>query len=162
MPLDAVRVGLAVQSGLSVVCATCRRYWEGRERGLPGSRCTSESGCGSPLAGDDFRDYEGPIRDFTRWCFMCGTEAPLVLQIPRSERLFGVCSEHVEVLSQLRPHRMLDAQAVEQRERLLLKAAGGEARPLYRLFQKRRPTLREMMLETEREWAEQAKARGEE
>lgn len=162
MPLNPAKVGLAVQSGLSIVCATCTRYWEGRERGLPGSRCTSTTGCGSPLAGDTFHDYSGPITDFARWCFMCGSESEYAVQLPQSQRLFGVCGAHVARLSELRPQEMLDPAAKQHSEQMLVMTPTGELKRPYRLLKRRKPTLREMMLETEREWAEAAKARGEE
>lgn len=99
--MDAVKVGLAVQSGVSVVCATCQRYWEGRERGLPGAQCTARRPCGSPLSGNTFGEYRGPIRDFTRWCFVCGATAAFGVRLDR--KTFGMCHEHIEMLKTTRP-----------------------------------------------------------
>lgn len=160
MALNPAKVGLAVQSGVSIVCATCTRYWEGRERGLPGSRCTSTSGCGSPLAGDDFHDYSGPITDFTRWCFMCGNESVYAVQSPPSPRLFGVCDEHAKMLMELRPVNMAQPQA-QRTEQMLVKTALGETVRPFRLLKPRKKTLRQVMAETEAEWGAAAKARGE-
>jgi hypothetical protein len=84
----------AVASGLSVVCSTCKRYWEGKERGL--RTCTAQDGCGSPLVGDTFHEYDGPITDFLRFCFVCGTKAEKAIRLRDHRRLIGVCSEHVK------------------------------------------------------------------
>lgn len=161
MPLNPAKVGLAVQGGLSIICATCNRYWEGRERGLPGSLCTSTSGCGSPLAGDDFHDYDGPITDLTRWCFMCGSEASYAVQSPPSVRLFGVCEEHTKALSELRPVDMTQAQA-QRADQMVAKSESGEAVRPFRLLKPRKKTLRDLIAATEAEWDAAAKARGEE
>lgn len=103
MPLDSHLVEAAVKSGLSAVCATCQRYWEGRERGLPEPRCTSKSGCGSPLAGGDFHEYSGPITEFDRWCFVCAGEAKYGVRAREKRKLFGVCETHVRLLHDLKP-----------------------------------------------------------
>jgi|WetSurMetagenome_2_1015567.scaffolds.fasta_scaffold02643_5 hypothetical protein len=96
--MDAVRVGLAVSKGTSIVCATCKRFWEGRERGLPEPRCTVQSPCGSPLAGLAFPGYDGPISDFSRWCFVCGDQATHGVKAPRSAVVFGMCSKHITMV----------------------------------------------------------------
>ena len=123
MPLDPHLVEAAVKSGLSTVCATCRRYWEGRERGLPEPRCTSRSGCGSPLAGGDFHEYDGPISEFDRWCFVCAGEAKYGVRARDKRRLFGVCETHVRMLHDLKPVNAAVADPV------LRSAAGAEMRP---------------------------------
>lgn len=103
MPLNLAKVGLAVQSGLSSVCATCRLYWEARDRGLPEPKCLAKDGCGSPLKGDDFHEYAGPITNFERWCFACGRDSKFGVRVQGRERLVGVCEEHVKWLDELRP-----------------------------------------------------------
>jgi hypothetical protein len=101
--MDPAKIGLAVQNGLSIVCATCKRYWEGRDQGLPEPQCTTKTPCGSPLAGMAFPNYDGPITDFTRWCFVCGQGATHVLQAPGEARQIGVCDEHVNMREEVKP-----------------------------------------------------------
>lgn len=106
MALDPLRVALAVKSGLSVVCATCTKYWEGRDRGLPDPQCTSITNCGSPLAGDDFHDYTGPMGgNLSDWCFVCGSLSTHGVRIRKKvrSRTVGVCDEHLPYLVQLEP-----------------------------------------------------------
>lgn len=153
MALNPAKVGLAVQSGVSIVCATCQRYWEGRDKNLPGSRCTSATACGSPLAGDDFHAYVGPITDFTRWCFMCGTDAHFAVRKPGSQRLFGVCGQHAKYLHEMRPVQALAPQEQQAADSLLVRTAqGSERRPL-QLFGMRKKNLREVIWDTEEEWS---------
>jgi hypothetical protein len=102
--LDPVKVGLAVQHGLSVVCSTCTRYWEGRDHRLPEPQCTAKDGCASPLGGDDFHEYAGPLADLARWCFRCGQPSGyLIVLADPTKRRVGVCAEHVSMFSDLRP-----------------------------------------------------------
>lgn len=103
MPLDPLLVEAAVKSGLSAVCATCRKYWEGREKGLPEPRCTAVSKCGSPLAGDDFHEYVGPITEFDRWCFVCASSSKYGVTVRGRSRVVGVCETHVRLLADLKP-----------------------------------------------------------
>ena len=98
-----VRVGQAIASGLSIVCATCARYWEGREQGLPEPKCTVMKPCGSPLARLTFPEYEGPITDFTRWCFVCGEKASLGVRVREEPRVIGMCKAHVRMLEEVEP-----------------------------------------------------------
>lgn len=112
MPLDPYLVEAAVRSGLSAVCATCRRYWEGRERGLPEPRCTSKTGCGSPLAGGDFHEYDGPLVEFDRWCFVCSADARYGVRARDKRRVFGVCEKHVRLLHDLKPTNSVVADPV--------------------------------------------------
>jgi hypothetical protein len=93
--MDVVSVGQAIARGTSIVCATCRRYWEGRERGLPEPKCTVQTPCGSPLAGLAFPHYDGPITDFARWCFVCGSNATSGVKAPESAVVFGMCDKHI-------------------------------------------------------------------
>lgn len=112
MPLDAVKVGLAVQSGVSIVCASCERYWEGRDRGLPEPKCTTPRPCGSPLAGHTFSEYRGPLTTFDRWCFVCGSTAKYGVKVGQS-RPFGMCGEHIGLLEQLEPVGLNGVPAVQ-------------------------------------------------
>ena len=157
MPLPhPAKIGLAVQSGLSIVCATCERYWEGRSRNLPNGRCTSSSNCGSPLAGDVFHDYRGPLTDFTRWCFMCGAEADLGVSVPLQTRMIGVCDAHAPVLADFRPVSM-DQQAAHKADHLVLKLADGQEKRPFQLVKLSKPkTLGDLLAQTEAEWAAEA------
>lgn len=101
--MDVVRIGIAVKSGVSPVCATCKKYWEGRERGLPDPRCTARKPCGSPLAGLTFPEYEGPITDFTMWCFVCAARATKGIRVGANLRVIGACDEHVKWIGQVEP-----------------------------------------------------------
>ena len=112
MPLDAAKIGLAVQSGMSVVCATCERYWEGRDRGLPEPKCTARKPCGSPLAGSTFPEYKGPMTVFDRFCFVCGDRAKYGVRVGQS-RVFGMCAEHIGLMEQLEPVGLNGVPAAE-------------------------------------------------
>ena len=98
-----VRVGQAVASGVSIVCATCKRYWEGREKQLPEPKCTAVSPCGSPLASLTFPEYDGPMTDFTQWCFVCGSKASKGVKVREEPRVIGMCDEHVAWLGKVEP-----------------------------------------------------------
>ena len=146
--MDAVKVGQAVASGMSIVCSTCKRYWEGTERGLPVGECTGPAGCGSPLAGDDFHGYEGPITDLTRWCFVCGESATRGIRVTGKQRIVGMCTEHVDWVKSL--------QAVGRSGQLPPRVVVGGTEPELVEDKKvvRKPSLGEVVVETEREWAE--------
>jgi len=101
--MDMVRVGQAIASGVSIVCATCKRYWEGRERGLPDPKCTAARPCGSPLAALTFPEYDGPMTDFARWCFVCGGHATKGVKVREEPRVIGMCDEHVQWLGKVEP-----------------------------------------------------------
>lgn len=97
------KIATAVTGGLSIVCSTCKRYWEGRDKGLPEPKCTAVDGCGSPLIGDDFHEYDGPISDLARWCFVCGSESKFGIRVGTRPRITGVCKEHAKWLGELIP-----------------------------------------------------------
>jgi hypothetical protein len=101
--MDVDRVKVLVARGLSIYCATCTKYWRGREAGLPGSECTALVPCGSPLAKMDFPEYEGPIREHTQYCFVCSAPARYGVQTRGSKRVFGMCAEHIAWLKELAP-----------------------------------------------------------
>ena len=82
--MDPIKVALAVQGGLSPICATCNKYWKAREQNVPDGRCLAVDGCGGPLVGDDFHEYEGPMTDFSRWCFVCGEDAHAVVSVNKT------------------------------------------------------------------------------
>jgi len=101
--MDPVKIGLAVQGGLSPVCATCKKYWDARERNVPGDTCMARQGCAGPISGGDFHEYEGPITDMSRWCFICAESAKYGVQVTGSPRVVGVCEDHVRKLADLKP-----------------------------------------------------------
>jgi hypothetical protein len=103
MPLNAHLVEAAIKSGLSAVCATCHKYWEGREKGLPEPKCTAITKCGSPLVGDDFHEYDGPMTTFDRWCFVCADKAKYGVTVRGRKRVIGVCQAHIKVFGELSP-----------------------------------------------------------
>lgn len=144
----SVRVALAVQGGLSTVCATCPRYWEGRDLNLPGDRCTSRTPCGSPLAGDDFHEYAGPMTAFDQWCFICGEPPAGVIAKPGSHRRFGVCEKHKRMLPTLKPTNM----QLPQEAQALVNIGGGVEKTLATLFPPRKKTVWERIAETEAEF----------
>jgi hypothetical protein len=103
MPLDPTKIALAVETGLSIMCATCTNYWVARERGVLGHRCIVPEGtCGSPIAGMDFPLYDGPITAPEGCCFVCGGE-PSYLVTTQSKKVFAMCEKHIGMLDTLRP-----------------------------------------------------------
>jgi len=144
----SVKVALAVQGGLSVVCATCHRYWEGRDRGLLGDQCTSRTPCGSPLSGDDFHEYAGPMTAFDQWCFVCGDSPACVIAKPSSSRRFGVCEKHKRMLPTLKPTNM----QLPQEAQALVNIGGGIEKSLSTLLAPRKKTVWERIAETEAEF----------
>ena len=102
--LNPVKVCEAAAKGLSIYCASCKKYWNAREQGVAGDRCLSRERCGSPIAGDDFHEYEGPITDYMRFCFVCGAGTPRYgAQVQGKQRIIGVCAKHVRMLEELEP-----------------------------------------------------------
>jgi hypothetical protein len=103
MVLDPSKIAVAVSSGLSIVCATCEKYWEARDKNVPDDRCLATDGCGSPIAGDTFHEYRGPMTQFDQFCFRCGDKATHAIRVNNSVRVIGCCSEHVEMVKTLKP-----------------------------------------------------------
>ena len=143
MPLDPFLVEAAVKSGLSAVCSTCRKYWEGREKGLPEPRCTAVSKCGSPLAGDDFHEYDGPIREFDRWCFVCAKQSKYGIAVRDRKRVVGVCETHVRLLADLKP---IDATVLTP----ILKTSSGHSLRPEDVIPKRKPSLAQAIADAEK------------
>ena len=103
--MDHMSVAQAVlKHRLPIFCATCKKYYEGRAKGLPDPECTSKR-CGGPFARKDFPDYEGPIpkENFHKWCFVCGGPSDMGVRVRGSERVFGVCHNHAPMLRDLAP-----------------------------------------------------------
>lgn len=103
MTLDPEKVSIAIKSGLSAVCATCSNYWEARDKGIPGDKCLAVNGCGSPIAGDVFHEYRGPMTHFDKFCFVCAADATHAIRVRGNTRLIGCCSEHVDLVKTLKP-----------------------------------------------------------
>ncbi len=101
LPLPIVRD--AVARGVSLVCATCARYAEGRARGLPDDRCTAPTPCTGPFAGSTFPLYDGPLTDFARWCLRCGSPAHAAIRVVGTDRAFGLCLLHISDAYSLAP-----------------------------------------------------------
>ena len=101
MPIDLKKAVMAAGDGLSVVCSTCEKYWAGIDRGL--GRCLAVDGCGSPMAGDVFHEYRGPMANFAAFCFVCGGKATHVVRVDNNVRAIGVCSDHVRTVKTLKP-----------------------------------------------------------
>jgi hypothetical protein len=140
----------ATARGLCAVCSTCELYWEARARGVVGDACLG-SRCGSPLAGDTFRSYKGPMTDdaLQDYCFVCGEASVKVLRVPVSDRLIGVCTEHLSYLFELVP-----VETSRARGSTLVRTVEGREFLVEDIAPSRRPRLLELMIQTEREWAE--------
>lgn len=156
MSLNPAKIALAVQGGLSIVCSTCTKYWEGRDVGLPGDTCTAKTPCGSPLAGDDFHEYRGPISEFSGWCFICGDDPSCAIQHPGSARLFGVCERHKQALPNLVPVNMVLPQGGGP----IVTLANGEKRTLGNLLPQTKPSIFQVIAETEAEFTRRDMERG--
>jgi len=102
MPLTQDKIAIAVAQGLSVICATCEKYWQARDLKIPDNRCLSQDSCGSPIAGDVFHEYRGPMTQFDRWCFVCGADATHAIRVDNSVRVVGCCGNHVDTVRNLK------------------------------------------------------------
>jgi len=103
VPLDPKKVNLAMASGLSAVCATCQKYWAARDSGIPGDTCTTKLKCGSPMAGDSFTDYDGPLKGSLHlWCFVCAQRADFGIRVTGRLVVIGACKEHVRHVERFR------------------------------------------------------------
>jgi len=103
-------------SGLSAVCATCQKYWEARDRGIPGDACTTKMKCGSPIAGDAFTDYDGPLKGALHlWCFVCAQKSDFGIRVTGRVTTIGACKEHIRYVERLRavggPESRVEVQA---------------------------------------------------
>ena len=103
MGFDGAKIALAVSQGLSIVCATCTKYWGARDMMVPDGRCLATDGCGSPIAGDVFHEYKGPLPSFDKSCFMCGADATHAIRVIGNVRVVGCCATHVEKVKTLKP-----------------------------------------------------------
>ena len=156
--MHPLKIAEAVRSGVSTVCATCDRYWEGRERNLAGGRCTSPEPCGSPLVGDFFHNYQGPITDFHAWCFVCGEQPTHAIGVQNSRRRFGICEQHYQMLPHLRPVHL---DHPEQPVRPVQTVLDGSAKDFHLpVIVSKRRTIWDAIRDTEEEWEHEARKRG--
>jgi len=118
---SAASVALAMASGLSIVCATCEKYHQARSKGIANGACLAVDNCGSPIAGDTFHEYQGPITQFDSLCFVCGARPTHALRVKGHVRVIGACATHVELVKQLKPENKPAAT-------LTVKSADGESR----------------------------------
>ena len=140
------KIEKVVAAGTSIVCATCRHFWEARDKSRP--NCGEK--CGGPIAGKDFPQYKGPLNgDRLRdWCFVCGQDSGYGLKIPESSRIIGVCEAHLEYLVRLRPSK-------DTRSRGSLFATDGDTTiQVHRLIRSPKKTLIEEIYEVEKYFAE--------
>lgn len=149
MPITVALMQQAAARGLSVVCSTCQKYWQARDRGILGDRCLGKA-CGSPLAGDVFHEYSGAMTHeaMLDFCFVCGARSARALRIPGKTRMIGVCLDHLKFMFELVPIGTVVGDAPT-----LVRVPGGSEFLVEEITPARRPKLVEMMIETEREWA---------
>jgi hypothetical protein len=100
--------------------------------------------------GDTFSSYEGPMTDFTGWCFYCAENSDYAVKVRSEERLIGVCKAHVSKLNELQGGQQEDATSV------LLIHTPQDRIPLLQLLPKPKKGLLQVMQATEAEWAEEA------
>lgn len=81
---------------LIAVCRTCNKYWKDREQKGPSDPCAATDGCGGPRSGDVYHEYEGPVTDFTRFCFVCGVEPRFHIRVGPLLRVLGACKVHMD------------------------------------------------------------------
>lgn len=103
MSFDPIKVAAAISSGLSIVCATCENYWQARDLNVPEEKCLAKDGCGSPIAGDVFHEYIGPMKQFDRFCFVCGNQSTSAIRVDNLVRVIGCCEVHVDLVKTLQP-----------------------------------------------------------
>lgn len=90
-----------VASGLSIICATCTKYRKAKDLGL--AKCLSKEECGSPIVGDTFHEYEGPIKDFLKFCFVCGAPSQKKVIVRGHTREIGICLNHLDYVATMAP-----------------------------------------------------------
>ena len=149
--MNEIKVALAVQGGLSPVCATCKKYWGARDRNIPEPRCLSVDNCAGPAGGDDFHEYDGPITDFSRWCFACGEESAFGIQVYTRLRTIGVCKNHVRMLAEIRPLNQDGTEALDA-PKYLIKSKDG-ALTIREILGPEKPSLLKAIMEVEDHFA---------
>lgn len=87
---------LFLSKRLFVVCGTCPKWHSGAADGKSG--CNGVA-CGGPISRKDYPEYSGEIKDFSGFCFACGSEDVLAYaQVAGSDKKFGLCKDHLEII----------------------------------------------------------------
>lgn len=148
MPLDPVKIARATAGGLSVVCATCEKYWRAVDQGL--DRCLASQSCGSPLAGLTFPEYLGPLNDegFRLYCFVCGGKSSHGVRVKGKLRVIGVCRDHLKLFQELAPRGKAPPKLSEEL------STAGDQQDLEKLLEPPKKTLRGLLAEIACEDAE--------
>ena len=149
--MDANNVARAVQQGYSIVCATCRKLWRGKDAGFDG--CLAK--CTGPIGGDTFPEYDGDMPDMVRWCFVCGCDSDYALQVGQKPRRVGVCKVHLTHL-----HELVPADGIVPDGQLYAVRNGGMVR-VERILRKP-ATLAQEIVKQELAWAEEDRKLSEE
>jgi len=95
------KVATALKTGLCFVCALCEKYWEGIDRGS--HTCLSQGNCGSPIRGNEFDEYKGPLTELASKCFVCGNQSDFGVTVRGKWKIIGVCKSHVDLIKKLSP-----------------------------------------------------------
>src|SRR6267154_2337600 len=98
MPPDISRVRLAIASNVAGVCTLCDWFWAADEKGL--SSCGQR--CGGPISGGAFDKYQGPVTDFSTFCFVCLGPATHAVRAKDNPRVLGCCKQHIEIISKFK------------------------------------------------------------
>lgn len=102
------------------------------------------------MAGHAFEEYDGPMREWTRWCFVCGDSSTHAMRVESSGQLFGICRTHLEYAHSLR------AVGVPSLSGAKIAPRGGGLVPVEQLVSRPRKTLAMAIAETEAEFAKEA------
>jgi len=105
--MSAVAVAAETARGYPLVCASCEDLHEARALGHADGCLALLRGqsCGSPLRGNDFPLYRGPLEKvLLTICFVCGdpSEASAVPKGKVGARKIGVCQKHLAMFKQNR------------------------------------------------------------
>lgn len=107
--LDLLKISKEIkEQKISVVCSTCDKYWDARNRNIPAPKCMSTSNCASPIGGGTFHEYEGPMPSFEMFCIICGEFPHAHLLVGKSLKKFAICKEHLDFARTLSPMHIDD------------------------------------------------------
>jgi hypothetical protein len=101
--LDEKRLLAAKMEGVAFICRMCVRWYQGEDMNLRDARgdkmCAATSDCGSPISGDSFQSYSGPLDgSLGKFCYVCGKKNPehaLSCNVDNASRI-GCCKECLE------------------------------------------------------------------
>jgi len=101
--LDPKRMIEAEIKNVAFICRMCERWYRGEDMGLvdvEGDQvCDATGTCGSPVSGDDFDEYEGPLKGYLdKYCYICGKSKPekvLVAKVGGAQKI-GCCNHCFE------------------------------------------------------------------